>query len=182
MVNLLKPVTEPYTADVAAILDNYPQKDGYILKLFRIFANSVRFLQKGVPNLLDKESPLPLRTREIVILRVTANMACEYEWGVHVSIFAKHAGFNQEQISATKNGKSDTACWTTEEQNLIGAVDDLCSSGTISKILLVDFQNYWSLEQQLEILALCGAYHTVSFVANLAKLETESFATTFPDP
>lgn len=180
MVNQLTPINEPYSPEIANILENYPQQDGYILQLFRAFANSVRFLQKAVPNLLDKESPLALRIREIVILRVTANNNCEYEWGVHVAIFAKHARFSQEQIAATKEAKADASCWTAEEQNLIGAVDDLCSKGKIQKNRLNDFQTIWSQEQQLEILALAGTYHTISFVANTALLNNEPFAARFP--
>jgi hypothetical protein len=44
----------------------------------------------------------------------------------------------------------------------------------------VEFQEAWTLEQQLEILALCGAYHTVSFVANTAQLPPEPFGVRFP--
>ena len=73
MTNRLSPVSEPFQPDIAVALAAYPQQDGYILSLFRTFANSLRFLKKGVPNLLDRESPLSLRTREIVILRVTAS-------------------------------------------------------------------------------------------------------------
>ena len=70
MTTQLTPITEPYPEDVAKVLVGYPQQGGYILALFRVFANSLRFMKKGVPNLLDKDSPLPLRIREIVILRV----------------------------------------------------------------------------------------------------------------
>ena len=97
MANPLAPLPEPWPEDIAAMLAKYPSSDGYILSLFRTFANSKRFLQKGVPNLLDRDSPLPLRMREIVILRVTANLHCAYEWGVHVAIFTKAAGFTPAQ-------------------------------------------------------------------------------------
>jgi hypothetical protein len=42
------------------------------------------------------------------------------------------------------------------------------------------FQQLWSREEQLEIIALCGTYHTVSFVANCATMELEDFAARFP--
>jgi hypothetical protein len=45
---------------------------------------------------------------------------------------------------------------------------------------LVQFETDWTAEQQLEILALCGTYNTVSFVANVARLENEPFAAKFP--
>ena len=39
----------------------------------------------------------------------------------------------------------------------------------------------WDLAQQLEILALVGNYHTISFVANSAELNKEPGAPDFPE-
>lgn len=182
MAQRLQPVEPPYPADIAAILARYPQRGGYLLSLFRTFANSRRFLEKGVANLLDEASPLPLRQREIVILRVTANLDCEYEWGVHVAAFARQAGFTDEQVAATRLGDADASCWTAEERLLIRAVDEICAAGGVGDATLPEFQQTWSLDQQLEILALCGNYHTVSFVANTARLAPEAFAARFSAP
>lgn len=180
MTNRLRPISEPFQPDVATALAAYPQQDGYILSLFRTFANSLRFLRKGVPNLLDRESPLSLRIREIVILRVTANKNCEYEWGVHVSIFAAAAKFSQAQIEATRSGPIDPDLWSEPEAYLLKAIDSLCSTGRIEDNLITQFESDWTKEQQLEIFALCGAYHTISFVANTARLPNEPFGALFP--
>jgi alkylhydroperoxidase family enzyme len=180
MAQRLQPLEPPYPSDIAALLERYPQRGGYLLTLFRTFANSRRFLEKGVANLLDEASPLPLRQREIVILRVTANLDCEYEWGVHVAAFARQAGFTDEQIAATRLGDAEAPCWTAEESLLIRAVDEICAKAWIGDATLPAFQEHWSLEQQLEILALCGNYHTVAFVANTARLPPEPFAARFP--
>jgi hypothetical protein len=180
MTNKLVPLAEPYQPEIAEILERYPRQDGYLLTLFRTFANSRRFLSKGVPNLLDRDSPLPIRIREIVILRTTANRKCEYEWGVHVAVFAAKAGFSGEQISATCQPVIDRSLWTETEAALIEAIDQLCRDGTISAKTRTRFEADWTREQQLEILALCGTYHTVSFVANVAGLENEPFAAVFP--
>jgi len=181
MHNVLRPLDRPMRPEIEAILKNYPQQDGYLLTLFRTFANSERFLQKAVPNLLDKGSPLSLRQREIVILRTTANRNCEYEWGVHVAIFANAAGFSEAQIAATRVSAEDQDLWDVEEQLLIRCIDQLCEKGAVENADLRYFQKSWSLEQQLEIMALCGAYHTVSFVANTARLAGEDFGARFPD-
>ncbi len=177
--NQLRPLSE-LSGDVAAMLDNYPQRDGYLLELFRVFANSQRFLNKGVANLLDKKSPLDLRERELVILRTCANRRCEYEWGVHVAEFATAAGFDESQINSTALGSADDPCWSFRESLLLRVVDELCEAGTVARVL-AEFEVIWSLEQQLEILALCGNYHTISFVANTARLDREVFAPGFPD-
>ncbi len=180
MANVLKPVEEPYSPEIAEIFKGYPQQDGYILKLFRTFANSVRFLKKGVPNLLDKASPLPMRHREIVILRITANNNCEYEWGVHVSVFSDHVKLTEEQVQATRLLDHTAPCWQPEEALLVKVIDELCGSGTIQDDTYRAFQETWTVEQQLEILALAGTYHTVSFVANAARVENEEFGARFP--
>jgi alkylhydroperoxidase family enzyme len=180
MTNQLSPLNAPYPDEVGAVLASYPQQDGYLLALFRTFANSLRFLKKGVPNLLDKASPLPLRTREIVILRTTANKNCEYEWGVHVTIFAGAAKLSEAQIAATRDKAVDANLWSPQEVNLIMSIDDLCATGRVDDDLLNSFQDTWTKEQQLEIFALCGTYHTISFVANTARVPIEAFGARFP--
>ena len=183
MKNALTPLEPPFSQDVATVLQRYPQdRDGYILKLFRVFANSMRFLtSKGVSNLLDKDSPLSLRQREIVILRVTANRDCEYEWGVHVSTFAIAAKLTTEQVAATRLDDSSANCWSEEEATLIACVDEICAAATVSDAQLARFQTYWDAQQQLEILSLCGNYHLVCAVANTARLDNETGAATFPE-
>lgn len=181
MKHILKPLETPYPKAIADALSQYPQgEDGYIIKLFRVFANSMRFLtQKGALNLLDKDSPMPLREREIIILRTTANLNCEYEWGVHVHAFAKAANLNDEQVMATQTNVSAAECWTPEERLLIECVDQLCAGAMIDDRTYEQFQKHWSLEQQLEIFALCGNYHLISFVANTARIELEQSAARF---
>jgi len=181
MPHVLSPVADPIPAGAAEILKRYPQRGGYLLSLFRTFANSVRFLEKGVPNLLDAASPLSLRQREIVILRVTARNNCEYEWGVHVAAFAEEAGFTTEQVHATRLSGPDAPCWSARDRLLIQSVDELWGAGRIGDATIAAFQEAFTPEQQLEIMALCGAYHTVSFVANTARLAPEPFGARFPD-
>lgn len=180
MSRRLQPIEPPFPPEIAATLARYPQRDGYLLALFRTFANSERFLKRGVVNLLDEDSPLSLRQREIVILRVTANLDCEYEWGVHVVAYGRAAGFNESQIAATKLADANASCWSAVECLLLRAVDELCAKGRVSEVTTPAFEATWTLAQQLEILALCGNYHTVSYVANTARLSPEVFAARFP--
>ena len=179
MANILKPLQPPFEPAIDAILANYPQQDGYLLALFRTFANSERFLKTCIPNLLDQGSPLDLRTREITILRVTANRNCEYEWGVHVAIFSNAAGLSKEQVAATRQDNPD--CWSLEELRLLKVVDQICATSTLDEETLARFQTDWSKEEQLEIIALCGTYSTISMVANITRLPLETFSALFPE-
>ena len=180
MSNQLKPLEAPYSEEVTAILGRYPQRGGHLLSLFKTFANSVRFLRKGVGDFLDKDSPLSIRQREIVILRTTANLDCEYEWGVHVAAFQRHAELEDEQVIATRNGSAEEACWTKEERLILRGVDDLCANAGLSDETRTAWEDQFSLDVQLEIIAICGNYHTIAFVANSAKLRPEAFGARFP--
>lgn len=181
MSNILRPIKEPFTDEVAEAFKHYPVRDGYVIGLFRVFANSLRHLRKGFVNLLDKESPLPMREREIIILRVSANNGCEYEWGVHVAAFGGHVKFTEEQIVATATVDHQAHCWNARESLLIQAVDELCRDGCMQTATLEQFRETWSLTQQLEIFALAGNYHAVAFVANCSELPLESFSASFPN-
>ncbi len=180
MTGILAPVEPPFDAEAAALLERYPRVQGHLLSLFRTFANSTRFLRKGVPNLLDRESPLPLREREIVILRTTAHWRCAYEWGVHVTVFAEAAGFTTEQVEATVNETPQAPCWAGRESTLLSVIDSLSATGNLPDATLQAFREGWSVAQQLEVIALCGTYHTISQVANVARLPPERFAARFP--
>jgi alkylhydroperoxidase family enzyme len=181
MSNILKSLEAPFPKDIAAILANYPQIDGYILKLFRMFANSRRFLEKAVPNLLDKDSPLTLRQRELVILRVTALHGCEYEWGVHVAVFAKAAGLSRLDIANILKDEISTDDWTGEDHILLTFVTQLLRKGRAPEDVLEALRSYYAVDVQLEICALTGTYSTISFAANSAEMELEDFAARFSD-
>ena len=178
MSNPLFPIDPPFEPEIADLLAAYPQQDGYLLSLFRTFAQSRRFLKKGVPNLLDRGSPLALRTRELVILRTTANRNCEYEWGVHVAIFARAAKLTDAEVAATR--AKDTRSWSPQDRTLIDSVDQLCATGQLEAATQKAFQTTFDVAQQLEILALVGTYSTISYVANVADLPPEPFAARFP--
>lgn len=179
MSNSLMPLAEPWPDTIASALAAYPQANGQLLSLFRTFANSERFLKKAVPNLLDKGSPLPLRVREIVILRTTANRDCEYEWGIHVAIFAAPARLTSAQVAATHMAAIDPALWSPAEAGLLAAIDQLCTRAGLDDVCRTSFEADWTLAQQLEILALVGTYTTISLVANVARLPAEAFAARF---
>ena len=180
MPNILAPIAEPYSTDVVEAFKSYPQRDGYIIGLFRVFANSLRHLRKGFVNLLDRDSPLSMREREIVILRISANNRCEYEWGVHVAAFGSHVGFTPAQIEASAALDHAAPCWSERESLLIQALDELCVQGRMNPPTLDAFRRTWNLAQQLEILALAGNYHAIAFVANSSDLPLETFAARFP--
>lgn len=175
----IAPLEPPYAPDVQASFDAI-MKGGNPLVLFRTVAASERAWSKFREGSLLDRGPLTLRQREIVIDRTTALAGCEYEWGVHIEIFAKAAKFSDEQIAATRNGDADAACWNEGEQSLIAAVDALHYRATLSKAEFDRLRLHYKDEQILEILLFCGRYRTVSYLANALDLPLEPSAARFP--
>jgi alkylhydroperoxidase family enzyme len=124
--------------------------------------------------------PLSLREREIVIDRTCARTGCEYEWGVHVAIFAKAAELTDEQVRATVVGKADASCWSAAEQALIAAVDALHERATFSGDEFKALSAHYDDAKIFEIILLCGFYRTVSYLANGLDLPLEEKAARFP--
>jgi alkylhydroperoxidase family enzyme len=150
------------------------------LTLFRVIASQPRAWEKLIAGSLLDPGPLTLREREIVIDRTCALTGCEYEWGVHVAIFAGPAELTPEQIRAMVHGKADDACWSPAEQALIAAVDALHHRATLSEAEFAALSAHHGEAKILEIMQLCGIYRTVSYIANGLALPLEATAARFP--
>ena len=115
-----------------------------------------------------------LREREIVIDRTCALTGCEYEWGVHVAIFANAAKLTDEQVRATVLARADAPCWSAAEQALIAAVDALHHRATLSGEEFKALSAHYDEAKIFEIILLCGFYRTVSYLANGLALPLEA--------
>ena len=86
-----------------------------------------KFFNSG---LLDR-GHLTIRQREIVIDRVTASCDAEYEWGVHIAVYADKAGLTERQIASLVTGGPDDACWDDADRVLIRLCDALQQHCTV---------------------------------------------------
>ncbi len=176
----IAPLSPPYAPDVQAAFDKIMPPGVDPLVLFRILAINGRVYQRfNAGGLLDR-GLLTLRQREIVIDRTCALNRCEYEWGVHIALFAAKVKFTPRQIEATVDGGD--ADWTADEQVLLDMCEELDRTRHVSDALWQRLADHFTSEQMLEILALIGFYRTVSLHANALALPLEPFAARFPVP
>ena len=175
----IAPLEPPYAPDIQSDFDRI-MRGAPPLMLFRVVAGNARAWDKfRAASLLDG-GPLSLREREIVIDRTCARTGCEYEWGVHVAIFAKAAGLTEAQIRATVLDEADAPCWPVAEQALIAAVDALHVRATLSDEEFKTLSAHYDDAKIFEIILLCGFYRTVSYLANGLDLPLEPTAARFP--
>jgi alkylhydroperoxidase family enzyme len=175
----IAPLEAPFDAAVADSFSRFLPPGMAPLKLFRTQAHNPRVLQRMFAgNLLDKGS-IDARTRELVILRTCARCGSEYEWGVHVALFSERATLSADDVAATLNRDIAQMALPAPEVVLLRMVDELHETSTISDALWQEIAQHYSATQILELIALIGNYHAVSFVTNAARVELEEFAPRF---
>jgi alkylhydroperoxidase family enzyme len=172
----IEPVAAPYPPELQAVFDAIMPPGVPPLALFTTLARVPRIFERFRAGSLLDRGPVTLRQREIVINRTCARCGCDYEWGVHIALFAARAGLSDSQIHGTVLSDAASEAWDPDERLLIRLVDELHDAATISDELWADLAKTYSVEQILEFVALVGFYHTVSFFANSLKLAPEPFA------
>ncbi len=177
----MAPLSPPYSADVEASLRKWMPPGSAVepLKLFRTLARHAplndRLRHLGAFFL--GHGALPLRTRELVILRTCARCGAEYEWGVHVAAFGPAAGLDRSAIDATVRHASAA---TGLDALTLRAVDELHDTGTLTDATWAELGAHFDANTVLEFVALTGFYHLVSFLVNAVGVEHEPWAERFP--
>jgi alkylhydroperoxidase family enzyme len=170
----------PFPADVQGWLDRTMPPGQPPLVLFTTLARDPRLFGKFfAAGLLDR-GHLTLRQREVVIHRTTALNRSEYEWGVHVALFAARVGLTPQQLHSTVHGSAEDACWSDDNRLLLRLCDALHASSTLDDALWSQLRERFSEEAMLELLMLAGFYRTVSYLTNGLKLPLEPSGARFP--
>ncbi len=176
----IAPLEPPYSPPVQAALDRVMPAGVPPLALFRALAVNERvFLRVLAGGLLDRGT-IGLREREIVIDRTCARCGSEYEWGVHVAFFGERVGFTPEQVAATCGREAEADAFPARERLLIRLVDALHDEAQVSDALWTALREEWTEAQLIELVALAGFYHLISFVANALRIPPEPFGARFP--
>ena len=176
----IAPAESPYAAEVQARFDKLMPPGVAPLILFRVLARDLRLFQRFMGGGLLDKGHLTLRQREIVIDRVAAQCGSEYEWGVHIALFAERAGIDAAQRRSLVRGGPDDPCWSAEDALLIRFCDALHAACDIDDALWASLCAVFSDEAMLELLLLAGFYRTVSYLTNALRLPLEPFAQRFP--
>ena len=175
----IAPASSPLDRDVQDAIDAI-MRGAPPLVLFTTMARDRRLFFKFFNSGLLDRGNLTIRQREIVIDRVTASCGAEYEWGVHVSVYAAKAGLTEAQIASLVTGGPDDYCWADEDRVLIRLCDGLQQSSTVDDDIWTELKVHHSDEAILELLMLAGTYRTVSYLVNGLRLPLEPGARRFP--
>jgi AhpD family alkylhydroperoxidase len=125
----------------------------------RLFRPWLRFAGRLMPG-----GTLPRVDTELVILRVSVNSACDYEWDHHVAL-GRRAGLSDEQIDRVAGGP-DADGWTDHERTLLRAVDELARDRVVSEPTWADLGGRYDDRQLIELCMLAGHYEMLAGTLN----------------
>src|ERR1700752_3623779 len=126
----IAPAAEPFPDEIQHAIDAIMRGQPPLV-LFTTLARDRRLFFKFFNSGLLDRGHLTIRQREIVIDRVTASCGAEYEWGVHVSVFAGKAGLTEEQIASLTIGGPDDNCWSDADRLVLRFGDRLPENCTL---------------------------------------------------
>ena len=176
----MEAASPPFAPEVQSRLDQVMPKGVPPLHLFATLARDSRLFERFIAGGLLDQGHLTLRQRELVIDRITALSGSEYEWGVHVTFFAKRAGLSKAEVAATARDGSANPIWNDADRALLAACEQLHQSCSIDDAAWAALAEHFADEAILEVIMVAGFYRTVSYLTNSLKLPLERFGARFP--
>ena len=109
--------------------------DDYIAKmhLFRVLLQHpqvARELNATIMSLVGADKVLEDRLRELIIMRVSWQAACDYEWSQHW-MASLYFGLQESELASVRQW-SEAECFSDAERAVLGATDDVLARGAVA--------------------------------------------------
>ncbi len=125
-----------------------------------------------------RDSTLPRRDREILILRIGWLCQSVYEFGQH-TIVGGWVGVTAEEIGRITKGP-DAPGWSPFETALLKAADELHADAFISDATWDVLSSVYNEKQLLDLIMTVGQYNLVSMMLNSTGVQREPGVPGFP--
>ena len=155
------------------LLDGLGMGGGRVANIFTTFARHPRLFRRwlGLGQHLLRESTLPAREREIVILRTAALSGSSYEWAQHV-IIGRRAGLTDEEINRIAEGP-DAIGWGNADRDLLRAIGELHGGHELSETAWTSLATRWDTQQVMDFTMTVGFYTMTAMALNAFGVEID---------
>lgn len=121
---------------------------------------------------LNSDNCIPVRDRELLILRTAWLSGSEYEWGNHV-LAGRRAGLSDEEIRDVKVGAGHER-WSPSDATLLRVPDELHAANRLSDDTWEALADRYDDAALLELIILVGQYVMLGFVLNSVHVAREN--------
>ena len=173
-------VEKPWTEAERAILEPRARDDGNVLGVWSTCARSPDLCEAWLTftDYILRDSTLPLRDRELLILRIGWLNGGAYEWSAHVGV-ARRAGLSDEELRRIVDGP-DAAGWNEWDAALLSAADELHRDALVSDETWATLSERYDQRQMMETVFTVGQYNLVAMWLNSFGVQLESGFEGFP--
>jgi 4-carboxymuconolactone decarboxylase len=176
----IKPLPEAEWTEEQQKLLNPLKTDGRILNIYKTLARHPKMIDKFFTfgGYILRESTLPPREREILILRIGWLCRSEYEFGQHTRV-GKSVGLTSDEIYRITEGP-EASGWSPFDATLIRAVDELHYNAFISEATWNALAKRYDEKQLMDLVMTVGDYNMVSMFLNTMGVQLEEGTVGFP--
>jgi AhpD family alkylhydroperoxidase len=119
---------------------------------------------------------LPVRLRELVVLRTAYLMQCPYELGQHRDV-ARTAGVSSDEIDAiTSESSWRTAHFDATELAILELTNELLTNRGVSDAVFDQVHQAFGSEVTIEVLMLIGRYAGLALMLNALDVDLDESA------
>lgn len=116
-------------------------------------------------------STVPVRPRELIVLRVSWLVKSEYEWHYHVG-YGLNAGLTLDEIAAVGIGP-DAPDWRDEDRAVLRAADELVQGSRISDETWAALSKQFDRHQLMDLVFTIGQYVMLSWAISAFGIQIE---------
>lgn len=116
-------------------------------------------------------STLPVRLRQIAIMRVAWISKARYVWSSHLRTSLRN-GLSGEEFEPVKEGET-SPYWNTEERIILRAADQATENSDLDDATWQALSGFLSQQQIMDFLFTVGAYALLGMACNALRIERE---------
>jgi 4-carboxymuconolactone decarboxylase len=148
-------------------------KEGRALNLYTTILNHPALYgpRATFGSYLQRDSLLPAKTRELLIMRTAWLLRSQYEWSHHFAS-AQTAGLSDAEIQRIRTGPN-AAGWSEEHRAVLQAVDELRREAFMSEETWETLQKHYNTKQLIEIIYTTGGYTMTALAINSLGIQVE---------
>lgn len=159
-------------ASTATIYDHYMRTRGNVPNMFRTMANRPEIFETMIAHFeaILNTGTLPLKLKELVIVRTSQINRCEYCLGSHTQICLK-LGWSRDQLDNLAD-YADRSDFTSAEKAAINLAEQMTlDSNNVSDALFDELRAHYDEGEIVELMAAIGLFNYFNRFNNALQIE-----------
>jgi alkylhydroperoxidase family enzyme len=152
-------------------------RDGSVTPFFRVLAHHPRLLSRvgGLSGFVFMGGELPIRDREIVVLRTLARSRCAREFAEHAA-YAEANGLSADEIDILARQPVVPGSWTEDDRALVEMADQVLAEADIDDDIFQRLVQKFLYSGVLELIVAVSTYRMIASIINAARMPAEEGA------